>query len=104
MAVTGVKLDNSEISLVIGESATLTLTVSPSGASNKTATWSSSDASVATVSDGVVRAVKEGSATVTVTVDGKTATCTIKVVKGGFPRGRFLRTMRYGILPRITSR
>lgn len=88
VAVTGVKLDNSEISLVIGESATLTLTVSPSGASNKTATWSSSDASVATVSDGVVRAVKEGSATVTVTVDGKTATCTIKVVKGGFPEGQ----------------
>ena len=88
VAVTGVKLDNAELTLAIGESANLKVTVSPSGASNKTATWSSSDASVATVSDGLVQAVKEGSATVTVTVDGKTATCTIKVVKGGFPEGQ----------------
>ena len=88
VAVSGVTLDKTEITLVIGESANLKATVSPANASNKTATWSSSDATVATVSEGVVQAIKEGSATVTVTIDGKTATCTIKVVKGGFPEGQ----------------
>jgi len=80
--VTGVTLDKTEISLVEGNSETLTATVSPSNATNKDVTWTSSSTSVATVdSNGKVTAVKAGTATITVkTSDGsKTATCKVTV-------------------------
>lgn len=66
----------------VGETVRLTPQVTPSNASNKSVTYSSSDNDVATVSDsGVVTAVSNGTAVITVkTVDGnKTATCTITV-------------------------
>jgi len=43
------------------------------------ASWSSDKESVATVSDGTIQAVAEGSAVITATVDGKSATCTVTV-------------------------
>ena len=81
-AVTGVSLDRSDASLKVGESLTLTATVSPAEATKRDVTWSSSDTSVATVSDtGVVSAVKAGSATITATTaeGGFKATCNVKV-------------------------
>lgn len=79
--VDGVTLDKSEITLAVGASETLTETVTPGTAKNKNVTWSSSDSSVATVENGVVNAVAEGSATITVTTDdgGYTATCAVTV-------------------------
>lgn len=80
VAVTGVTLNKSTTSLSVGTSETLIATVSPSNATNKSVTWSSSNTSVATVSStGVVTAVGQGTAIVTVTtVDGaKTANCTV---------------------------
>jgi len=67
--------------LNITETITLTATVLPENAANKSVTWSSSNNDVATVSNGVVTAVALGSATITViTVDGaKTATCAVTV-------------------------
>ena len=88
-AVTGVSLDKTSLSMNTGASATLKATVSPSTASNKNVTWSSSNTSVATVSStGVVKAVKAGTATITAkTVSGnKTATCKI-TVKDVIPTG-----------------
>lgn len=82
VAVTGVSLDKKEITLKqAGETAVLTAAVTPSNASNKNVTWTSSDTNVATVSDGKVTAVAKGSAVVTVeTQDGKYSdTCTVKV-------------------------
>ena len=81
IAVTGVTLDQTSGSLTAGDSVTLTATVLPSDASNKTVTWTSSDTSVATVANGVVTALKAGSATITVkTVDGNyTATYTVTI-------------------------
>ena len=81
--VTGVKLDQSSISLEEGKSQTLTATVAPADATNKKVTWESSDESVATVSNGKVTAVAEGTATITVkTDDGSfTATCDVTVTK-----------------------
>ena len=79
--VTGVTLNKSTLSLKAGGSAYLTAKVSPTGASGKV-TWSSSDASVATVSStGKVTGVKAGTATITVkTVDGGyTASCKVTV-------------------------
>ena len=81
VAVTGVTLDQSSLNLTVGNSATLTATVQPSNASNKNVSWSSSNISVATVSNGAVTAVATGTATITVTTaDGnKTAQCAVTV-------------------------
>jgi len=81
VAVTGVTLNKSSLSLVEGASETLTATVSPDDATLKTVSWSSSDAAVATVSNGTVTAVKAGSAVIvaTTTEGGKTAMCNVTV-------------------------
>lgn len=79
--VTGVTLNESSKEISTRGSLTLTATVSPSNASNKNVTWTSSKPSVATVSGGVVTPVNPGSTVITVTtVDGsKTATCNVTV-------------------------
>lgn len=81
VAVTGVSLNKSSTSIKVGKTETLVATVAPSNASDKSVTWSSSDTTVATVSNGTVTGVKAGSATITVTTtDGnKTATCDVTV-------------------------
>jgi len=82
IAVTGVTLNKTSTSISVGETETLTATVAPANALNKEITWTSSNTSVATVSEGVVTAVAAGSATITVTTtDGNfTATCAVTVV------------------------
>ena len=81
IAVTGVTLDQTSGTLTEGDTVTLTATVSPSNASNKSVTWETSDSSVATVANGVVTAIKPGTATITVkTADGGfTASYTLTV-------------------------
>ena len=85
--VTGVTLDKTSATLTEGDDLTLTATVNPSNATNKTVTWSSCDKTVATVSDGKVTALKPGSATITVTTEdgGKTATCRVTVKERIYP-------------------
>ena len=83
IAVTGVSLNKTTLSLNVGEKATLTATVHPLNATNKAVTWSSNDSAVASVSSsGVVTAIAAGTAIITVTTkDGsKTAKCTVTVV------------------------
>ena len=68
--------------MVVGETQTLTATISPSNATDKSVTWSSSNNSVATVSStGVVTAKAVGEATLTVKTNdgGYTATCMVRV-------------------------
>ena len=79
--VTGVSLNTSKLTLTEGDSETLTATVAPANATDKTVTWTTNNSSVATVSNGKVTAVAEGSAIITVTTnDGKkTATCNVTV-------------------------
>ena len=63
--VTGVGVSPSTLSIEVGEEYTITATVSPANASNKNVTWSSSDSTVATVTDsGVVEGLAEGTAVV----------------------------------------
>jgi len=83
-SVTGVSLSNTAITLNPGSTQSLTATVAPSNATDKTVTWSTSNSAVATVSNGVVTAKAEGSAVITVTTTdgGKTATCTVTVSAG----------------------
>ena len=79
VAVTGVTLNKSETTLVVGGEETLTATVAPDNATDKTVTWESSDPTVATVENGKITALKVGTTTITVkTTDGEfTATCTV---------------------------
>ena len=81
VAVTGVSVDKTNISLAVGGTSQITATVSPSNATNKNVTWTSSDPTVATVNNGLVTAVKAGTATITVrTAEGSfTATCAVNV-------------------------
>lgn len=84
VAVTGVRLDQTELSLYPEESVTLVATVEPDNATNKQVSWTSSNNAVAVVNGaGLVTAVAEGSAVITVTThDGsKTATCQVTVKK-----------------------
>lgn len=63
----------------IGTSKTITATVTPSDAADKTVTWSTSNKKVITVSQGKIKAVGNGTATVTATAGGKSATCKVTV-------------------------
>ena len=77
--VQNVALSKSTLTLTEGDSETLTATVSPSNATDKTVTWTVSPSRYATVSGGVVTALKEGSCTITATAGGKSATCAVTV-------------------------
>ena len=82
VAVSSVSLDKTSVSLNVGESVTLAATVKPDNATNKTVSWSSSNASVASVdASGKVSAVAEGTATITAKAGDKTATCSVTVTK-----------------------
>ena len=79
-AVTGVKLDQTTLTLDAGDSAQLTATVQPTNATNKSVTWSANNSNVS-VSGGKVTAKTAGSSVVTVTTadGGYTAQCNVTV-------------------------
>ncbi|MCQ2094308.1 MAG: Ig-like domain-containing protein, partial [Bacteroidaceae bacterium] len=80
--VSSVSLNKGSIDLLVEENATITATVYPSNASNPALVWSSSNENAATVDDGKVTAIGEGTATITArTVDGSdlSACCTVNV-------------------------
>ena len=79
VAVESVTLNKTELTLEVGDEETLTATVAPDNATDKTVTWSSDNAAVATVENGKVTAVSAGSATITATAGDKSATCTVTV-------------------------
>ncbi|MBP3552798.1 MAG: Ig domain-containing protein [Bacteroidaceae bacterium] len=82
--VTAVTLSSTELSLTVGESHSLTAKVLPENATDKSVTWKSSDASIATVSSsGAVKAIGAGTATITATAGGKSATCQVTVKQKG---------------------
>ena len=79
--VESIALNIQDITLEVGKITTLQATITPSDATNKNVTWNSDNTDVATVNNGVVTAVGEGTANITVTTqDGnKTAICIISV-------------------------
>lgn len=89
VAVDGISLDKVEITLTEGEKEMLTAMVSPETATDKTVTWTSSDASVVTVDGGLVSAIKTGFASITAAAGdgGKTAVCQVRVVPGSMDGG-----------------
>ena len=80
VVVTGVALATMPLTAG-GATGTLVATVAPADVTNQSVTWSSSTPAVATVVDGVVTPLAEGSTTITATtVDGSfTTTCTVAV-------------------------
>jgi len=77
--VTSISLNKSSVSLYVGDTETLTATVSPSDATDKTVTWNTSDASIVTVSNGTITAMAEGTATITAKAGDQSATCEVTV-------------------------
>ena len=87
ITVTGVALNKPTVTIEVGESESLTASVTPANATNQNVTWTSSDVKVATVEDGKVSGIKAGSAVITVTTEdgGKTASCMISVIDKAIP-------------------
>lgn len=92
--VTSITLNETTLNKKVGDPAvTLTATVAPDDATDKTVTWESSNTSVATVADGVVTFVGAGTATITATAtngtadtaDDKSATCTVTTALPSIP-------------------
>ena len=86
--VTSVELDKTEAEIETGKDLILTVTVNPDGATDKTVTWTTSDANIATVENGKVTAVSEGDVTITAAAGGKEATCAITIVPGTMDKAR----------------
>ena len=79
IAVEGITLDKTTATVEEGATVTLTATVTPGNATDKTVTWSTSNEAIATVSGGVVTGVKAGEVTITAKAGDKSATCTVTV-------------------------
>lgn len=77
--VQSVSLSSSTLTLNEGESKTLTATVLPANATDRTVVWSVSPTGFATVVNGEVTANKAGNCTVTATAGGKSASCAVTV-------------------------
>ena len=80
--VSSISLNFKTIYLNIGQTKTVTARISPSNATNKTVTWSSSNNSIATVSNGNITGVSTGTVTITAMAGGKSASVEVIVNAG----------------------
>lgn len=100
ISVESITLNKPQLSLVKSATETLTATVLPTTATDKTVIWESSDTAVATVKDGIVTAVAAGNATITAKAGEKTATCAVTVTNpsnSGSSSGGGSSTPRYAV-------
>lgn len=101
ISVESITLNKPQLSLVKGATETLTATVLPTTATDKTVIWESGDTAVATVENGVVTAVAAGNATITAKAGEKTATCAVTVTNpsnsGSSSGGGGSSTPRYAV-------
>ena len=82
IAVSSIKLNSSSKTIKVGEKYVLTATVKPSNATNKKISWTSSNKKVATVTNGEIKGIAPGNATITAkSSNGKTISCKITVKK-----------------------
>lgn len=79
IGVESVVLDKTSLDLKVGEAYALSTTVNPEDATSPVLTWKSDNEDVATVDNGKVTALKEGTATVTASCQGKEAQCAVTV-------------------------
>jgi trimeric autotransporter adhesin len=93
--VTSIVISPSSLSIEEGRSAQLTATLRDSRGvivTGRSITWSTSNSSVATVTDGLVVGMTVGSATVSARSEGITSTVPVSVLKSSTPPGTFWRT------------
>lgn len=85
--VEGITLSDYSLSLAVGEEYQITVSFSPSNATNKNIEWSSSNDNVATVTNGKIRGIREGNATITATAQdgGKYARCSVEIYQNESP-------------------
>ncbi|WP_217960250.1 Ig-like domain-containing protein, partial [Bifidobacterium pseudolongum] len=83
VSISGTGVSGGKATINVGAGLNLAATVSPSNATDRTVTWNTSDASVVSVSNGVVYGLKAGTATVTATAGGESASVTITVTAQG---------------------
>ncbi len=80
LRVSSISLNKSKLVINVGDSETLTSFLVPENAYDQTVTWTSSDSTIATVSNGTVTGKSQGTAIITAkTTNGLTATCTVTV-------------------------
>ncbi len=87
IAVESVNLDKSELSLITGDVAALTLTILPNDATNQIVNWESSDTNIVTVVNGQITDVNSGQANIIASVEGKSAVCSVNVRNRVVPDG-----------------
>jgi len=80
--VTGISLDTSTLTLEVGEWKTLTATVLPKNAANKSVAWTTSNGTIANVVDGIVTGNMVGTTTIIAKAGNHTATCEVTVTNG----------------------
>ena len=78
--VTSITLDKDNLTLLVGNTATLTATVLPDDATDKTIMWVSCNPDVATVENGVVKGIGVGETTIIATSDAVSAFCNVLVL------------------------
>ncbi len=77
--VASVSIDKPSAELLVGETLQLSATVLPDDATDKTVNWTTSDAAVASVENGLVSALTAGEAIITASSGDFSATCTVNV-------------------------
>lgn len=78
-----VRLSENQLQMTVGETKTLSYTLEPQNAGFENVQWSSSDDNVVTVSQqGVLEAIAEGNAVVSIDVDGLRSECAVSVAAG----------------------
>ena len=85
VAVESITLSMTEVSLLEGTDYQLTATVLPENATDPSVTWATSDEAVATVENGLVKALKEGTAVISAKAGEQEARCTVTVEKDFVP-------------------
>lgn len=84
VAITSISLNKNTLTLAVDGEEALIATISPTDASDKTITWSSSDTKVATVDNvGKVKAIAEGTTEITAMAGNQTANCIVTITKEG---------------------
>ena len=83
--VTSITLSETTLTLTEGDSQTITATINPSNATDKTVIWASSNYTVATVFNGIITAKAPGNATIQASCGGKKATCNVTVIEKIIP-------------------
>ena len=79
VGVTAVTLSQNSLIVRVGQTSTIYANIKPDDVTDKAVVWTSSNTEVATVANGVITALKVGSATITARAGDKSATCAVTV-------------------------